>query len=189
VYTSNMDEASLRTKMQTVIELAASDINAIRTGRATPSLVEDVMVPAYGGQQRMRVMELASITAPDPQTLTISPWDKSIIGDIKKGLLEANLGFNPSIDGEIIRLSFPPLTGEDREKYVKLLGAKVEAGRVMVRKVRGDELKDIHHAFEKKEITEDEKFAKEKKLQEIADEFTERIETMGEKKKVELLEV
>lgn len=184
-----MDEASLRQKMQTVIEMAATDINAIRTGRATPSLVEDIMVPAYGGQQRLRVMELASITAPDTQTLVISPWDKSIIGDIKKGLLEANLGLNPSIDGEILRLSFPPLTGEDREKYVKLLGTKVEAGRVMIRQVRGDELKNIHRMFEGKEITEDEKFGQEKKLQEITDEFVAKIEAMGEKKKDELLQV
>ncbi len=184
-----MDEASLRQKMQGVLELAATDINAIRTGRATPALVEDIMVPAYGGQQRMRVMELASITAPDTQTLVISPWDKSIIGDIKKGLLESNLGFNPNIDGEVIRLSFPPLTGEDRERYVKLLGTKIEAGRVMVRQARGDALKDIHRGFEEKQITEDEKFAQEKKLQDITDEFIGKIESMGEKKKVELLQV
>lgn len=184
-----MDEASVRQKMQSVIEIAAGDINAIRTGRATPALVEDIIVPAYGGQSRMRVMELASITAPDSQTLTISPWDKSIIRDIKKGLLEANLNLNPNIDGEIIRLSFPPLTGEDRARYVKLLGTKVEAGKVMVRQVRGDELKKIHHAFEKKEITEDDKFGQEKKLQEITDEYTGKIDTMGEKKKVELLQV
>lgn len=175
--------------MQTVIEMAASDINAVRTGRATPALVEDIMVPAYGGQSRMRVMELASITAPDTQTLTISPWDKSIIGDIKKGLLEANLGFNPNIDGEIIRLSFPPLTGEDRERYVKLLGTKVEAGKVMVRQVRGEQLKNIHHMFEEKEITEDDKFSHEKRLQEITDEYVAKIEAMGEKKKAELLQV
>jgi len=184
-----MDEASLKQKMLGVVTMAATDINAIRTGRATPSLVEDIQVPAYGGQQRMRVMELASITAPDPQTLTISPWDKSIIGDIKKGLLEANLGLNPNIDGEIIRLSFPPLTGEDREKYVKLLSAKVEGGKIMVRQVRGEELKDIHHKFEEKEITEDDKYSFEKKLQEITDEFIKKIEEMGEKKKQELLTV
>lgn len=184
-----MDETSLKQKMQAVLVLSATDINAIRTGRATPSLVEDIMVPAYGGQQRMRVMELASITAPDPQTLTISPWDKSIIGDIKKGLLESNLGFNPSIDGELIRLSFPPLTGEDREKYVKLLGAKVEGGKVMVRQVRGDFLKEIQKAAEDKTITEDDQFSQEKRLQEITDEFIKKLEEMGEKKKHELLQV
>ena len=184
-----MDEASLKQKMQGVVTMAAGDIGAIRTGRATPSLVEDIMVPAYGGQQRMRVMELASITAPDTQTLVISPWDKSIIGDIKKGLLEANLNLNPNIDGEVIRLSFPPLTGEDREKYVKLLGTKVEAGKVMVRQVRGDELKDIHKAAEDKTITEDDKFDQEKRLQEITDEYIKKIEEMGEKKKHELLQV
>jgi ribosome recycling factor len=184
-----MDEVQIRAKMQSVLEIAAGDINAIRTGRATPSLVEDIMVPAYGGQSRMRVMEVASITAPDTQTLVISPWDKSIIGDIKKGILEANLGFNPSIDGEVLRISFPPLTREDREKYVKLLGTKVENGRVMIRQVRGDAMHDIKKRFEDKSITEDERFGQEKKLQEVTDEFVAKLELMGEKKKQELLQV
>jgi ribosome recycling factor len=184
-----MDEVQIRAKMQSVLEIAAGDINAIRTGRATPSLVEDIMVPAYGGQSRMRVMEVASITAPDTQTLVISPWDKSIIGDIKKGILEANLGFNPSIDGEVLRISFPPLTREDREKYVKLLGTKVENGRVMIRQVRGDAMHDIKKGFEDKSITEDERFGQEKKLQEVTDEFVAKLEAMGEKKKQELLQV
>ena len=115
-----MDEASVTQKMQKVVDSVVGDISGIRTGRATPSLVENIMVPAYGGTQMMRVLEVASITAPDSQMLVISPWDKSIIGDIRKGILEANMGMNPSIDGEVIRISFPPLTTEDREKYVKL---------------------------------------------------------------------
>lgn len=184
-----MDEQSIRTKMQSVLEVSAGDLNSIRTGRATSALVEDIMVPAYGGQSRMRVMEVASITAPDTQTLVISPWDKSIIGDIKKGLLEANLGFNPNIDGEVIRISFPPLTREDREKYVKLLSAKIENGRVMIRQVRGDGMQQIKKGFEEKTLTEDERFAEEKKLQDITDEFVAKLENMGEKKKAELLQV
>ena len=121
-----MDETQVTSKMQRVVDLVVSDISGIRTGRATPSLVENINCPAYGGTQVLKVIELASISAPDTQTLVISPWDKSIIGDIRKGILEANIGMNPSIDGEIIRISFPPLTTEDREKYVKILSGKLE---------------------------------------------------------------
>ncbi|KKR89678.1 ribosome recycling factor [Candidatus Woesebacteria bacterium RIFOXYC1_FULL_41_14] len=184
-----MDESSIRSKMQLTLDVVASDIGAIRTGRATPALVENIVCPAYGGTQRLRVMELATISVPDPAQIVINPWDKSIIGDIRKGIVEANIGLNPSIDGEIIRIVIPPMTTEDREKYVKLLSGKLENGKVAVRQVRGDEMHDIKNKFEAKEITEDDKFAFEKKLQEITDEFIRKIEEMGEKKKTELLQI
>lgn len=184
-----MDESQVTQKFQKILELVISDISTIRTGRATPALVENIVVPAYGGTQRLRVMELASITTPDPSQIIISPWDKSIIGDIRKGILEANVGMNPSIDGEVIRITMPPLTTEDREKYVKLLNQKLEAGKVMIRQVRGDEMHDIKKKFEAKEMTEDEKFAAEKRLQELTDQFIAKIEEVGEKKKAELLQI
>jgi len=184
-----MDESSIRSKMQSSLDIVASDIAGIRTGRATPSLVENIVCPAYGGTQRLRVVELATITAPDPSQIIISPWDKSIIGDIKKGIMEANVGMNPSVDGEILRITMPPLTTEDREKYIKLLSTKLENGKVVIRQVRGDEMHEIKKKFEAKEMTEDEKFGNEKKLQEITDEYVGRIEEMGERKKAELLQI
>lgn len=186
---SYMDTGVINQRFQKVIDSLSSDVSSIRTGRATPALVENVVVPAYGGTQRLRIMELASITAPDPTSLVISPWDKSIIGDIKKGILEANIGMNPSVDGEILRIVMPPLTTEDREKYIKLLSTKLEAGRVMIRQVRAEEMHEIKKSFEEKILTEDERFAEEKKLQEITDEFISKIEEMGEKKKQELLQI
>lgn len=182
-----MDEASISQKMQKVVDSVQADISGIRTGRATPSLVENIMVPAYGGTSMMRVLEVASITAPDTTMLVISPWDKSIIGDIRKGILEANMGMNPSIDGEVIRISFPPLTTEDREKYVKLLSQKLENGKVLVRSVRADEMHEIKKNFEDKVITEDEKKDFELKIQELTDLYVGKIETLGESKKKELL--
>lgn len=184
-----MDENQIRSKMQQVLDLVASDIGGIRTGRATPALVEDISVAVYGGQQRLTVKEVGTITAPDTQSLVIDPWDKSIIGEIRQGILAANVGMNPSIDGEILRISFPPMTTEDREKYVKLLSSKLENGRVMVRQVRGDGMHEIKENFEKKTITEDDKFLKEKRLQEITDEFVKKIDEAGDKKKAELLEL
>jgi len=184
-----MDETLVTSKMQRVVDSVSSDISGIRTGRATPSLVENITCPAYGGTQILKIIELASISAPDTQTLVISPWDKSIIGDIRKGILEADLGMNPSIDGELIRVSFPPLTTEDREKYVRILSGKLENGKILIRQVRGDEMHDIKKKSEEKVITEDEKFAQEKKLQELTDSFVEKIEKIGEAKKQDLMQI
>ena len=187
-----MDTNLISSKMQKVVDSIMSDISGIRTGRATPSLVENIMIPAYGGTQMMRILEVASITAPDTTMLVISPWDKSIIGDIRKGILEANMGMNPSIDGEVIRISFPPLTTEDREKYVKLLSGKLENGKVLIRSVRADEMHEIKKSFEEnatssKKITEDEKKDAENKTQELTDLYIGKIESVGEAKKQELL--
>src|SRR3989339_2283814 len=184
-----MIDPSVIQKFQKVVDLVASDISGIRTGRATSAMVENIVCPAYGGTQFLKVMELASITVTDPTQIVISPWDKSIIGDIRKGLLEANLGFNPSIDGEVIRISIPPMTTEDREKYVKLLSSKLENGKVMIRQVRADEMHEIKKKFESKEITEDEKFSDEKILQDLTDKFIADIESKGEFKKQELLQI
>lgn len=184
-----MDQVSLNQKFQKVVDLVTTDISSIRTGRATSSLVENIVVPAYGGTQRLRVMELATIASPDPTTLTISPWDKSIIGDVKKGILEANVGLNPNIDGEIIRIVVPALTTEDREKFVKLLSQKIENGKVMLRQVRADAMGDIKKAFEAKEITEDENFAEEKELQNLIDKFVKILEEKEATKKSELLQI
>lgn len=175
--------------MQQILEMVAADIASIRTGRASTSIVSELAVLVYGGQQKLKIQELATILAPDPQTITIDPWDKSIIGEIRQGILAANIGFNPSIDGEIIRISVPPLTGEDKEKYTRLLSAKLESGRVMIRQVRAEAMHEIKKIFEEKTISEDEKFRQEKVLQEITDAFIGKIDAAGEKKKNELLEI
>ena len=182
-----MDEASIRAKMDQALGLVKTDISSIRTGRATPALVENIIVPACGGTSRMRVLELATISVSDPQTLTIEPWDKSILGDIRKGILEANVGLNPSMDETKLRISLPPLTTEDREKYVKLLSGKIEQGRIMIRQIRGDAMHEVKKSHEDKTITEDEMFAAEKKVQELTDEYVGKIEGLGETKKEELL--
>ena len=184
-----MDESSIRSKMTQVFSMVQSDLGSLRTGKASPALVDDLAVMVYGGQQKLKIKELAGVSSPDHQTLIIEPWDKSIIGEIRQGILSANIGMNPSINGQIIRISFPPMTTEDREKYTKLLAAKLESGRVMIRQVRQEGMHNIKKAFEEKSLSEDEKFATEKKLQEITDEFIEKINDMGEIKKEELLQI
>lgn len=184
-----MNEQAVKASMQKALDALQKEIASIRTGRATPSLVEDIVVAAYGGAQRLRVMELASITAPDTQMLLIEPWDKSIIGEIRQAILAANVGLNPSINEDKIRITLPPLTTEDREKYVKILKAKLEEGRVAVRGARADVMHDIKKSYEAKEITDDDKFAQEKKVQELTDEYISKIEEVGNKKENELLKL
>ncbi len=184
-----MKEDTVDKRMDEVIDLIASDVASIRTGRATSALVEDLQVTVYGGRQKLKVNELATINVSDAQAIVIDPWDKSIIGEIKKGIETANIGLSPSIDGEIIRINLPPFTTEDREKFVKLLNTKLENGKIMIRQIRGDAMRDIKESFEEKELTEDEKFNQEKRLQEITDRYIEKIEEIGGKKKEELLQV
>lgn len=184
-----MDENQIRARMMGALQNLTTDVASIRTGRASPGLVDSLEVAVYGGQQRLKIREIASVNVPDPQMLVIDPWDKSIIGDIRKGILEANIGFNPSIDGEVIRIVLPPMTTEDREKYIKLLSAKLENAKVATRQIRADFMHDIKKSFEAKEISEDERKGKEKKLQDLTDEFVAKIEEVGEKKKKELLQV
>lgn len=181
-----MDETNIRQRMQAALEAVRQDAGSIRTGRATPALVENIIIDAYGGAQRLRVMELATITAPDPQSIIISPWDKSIIGDIRKGIEQANVGLNPVVAGEIIRINIPPLTSEDRENYIRILHQKLENGRITVRQARQEGMHAVRDAFEKKEISEDQKIVQEKRLQEMTDEYIGKIEEVGRAKESEL---
>lgn len=181
--------ATTRDRMKKAIEVTRTDLTSIRSGRATPALVENIVVPVYGGTQHLKVMELATISATDSKTLVISPYDPSIIAEIERGIAAANTGINPVVDGEILRISIPPLSEERRQEYIKLAKVKLEAGKVMVRQVRHDAMKELSRALDAKEIGEDEKKAGEKKVQELTDEMIADIDTMGQKKEAELLEI
>lgn len=181
-----MDEIALRQRMQQVLDLVRQDAGSIRTGRATPALVEDIVIDCYGATQKLKVVELATISAPDTQTLLLAPWDKSIIGEIRSGIFKANIGLSPIIAGEVIRINLPPMTTEDRENYIKLLHQKLENGRIMIRQARQDGMRDIKKKSESKEISEDEMVGQEKKLQEITDDYVGQIDEIGERKETEL---
>ncbi len=184
-----MDEEEVRKKMSAVLELLTSDLASIRTGRASPSLIEGLQVVVYGGSQKLKINELATISVSDNQTIIIDPWDKSIIGEIRKGIEASNVGYTPVIDGDKIRIVLPPMTTEDRQKYIKLLKVKVESGKVMIRQIRAGFMKNIKSSFEEKEISEDEKFSLEKKLQEITDDFIERIDLLSRAKEEEIMRI
>ncbi len=172
-------------KMQKALEVLRNDLATIRTGKATPSLVENVMINAYGGTAKMRVMELATISASDSHTITLTPFDQSIIGEIQKGIMEANVGLTPTINGEHIRISIPPLSQERREELIHLMKQKLENGHIMVRQIRHDAMNDI----KKEEGSEDESKRLEKEVQKLTDEMTGEIDFLGKKKEEELLQI
>jgi len=181
-----MDFSDTRLSMQKSIDHFKNEIAAIRTGRAVPALVENIVCNAYGGSAKLSIKELGTIASMDNQSLMIQPWDPSTIGEIRQGILAANVGLTPIIDNNVIRISVPSLTAERRQEYVKLLHKKTEESRISIRNVRQDKLKEIKKAFEDKEISEDEKFKGEEELQKITDEFIGIIEEQSGKKEKEI---
>jgi len=178
-----------RQKMQKVEEILKSDLSTIRTGRAAPSLVENIVIAAYGGTQKLKVIELASVTASDPQTILITPFDGSIIGEIRKGIQETSTGLTPVIDGQVIRISIPPLSQERREELVHLVNQKLEGGKIQVRQMRHEAMQSIKKEETENNISEDDTILQEKEIQKITDEAIELIDQLGEKKKEELMQV
>lgn len=180
---------SARSKMQKAFEVTQQDIGSVRTGRATPALVEHIAIEAYGGTQKLQLMEMATISAMDARTLLITPYDVSVIGEIVKGISEAKSGLNPVSEGDVIRITIPPLSEEQRAEYIKLANTKLEGGRIMIRQIRHEAMKDLNRELSEKLITEDQKKVGEKKVQELTDEFVRSIDDMGKKKEEELKQV
>lgn len=185
-----MDEQILNpltVKMQKAIEIVRADLQTIRTGRATPQLIENMVISVYGGSSKMKLKELATITASDIRMLVISPFDPSVVNEIVKGIQEANVGYNPQSEGKLIRISIPPLTEERRNEYLKLAKAKGEGGRIMIRQIRHDGMHQLKKMEEADEIDEDNKKRLEKRIQELTDEFVAEVDALLERKEGELL--
>lgn len=179
----------LNQQIDKILDLIKTDISTIRTGRAAPSLVENIQIVTYGGSTKLRVMELATVTASDPQTLVITPFDQSTRDDIRKGIMESGSGLNPSDDGTVLRITIPPLSQERREELIKMMNHKLENGRIMVRQARHDAMTAIKKMVEDKSISEDEQNRLEKEVQKIVDDTTATIDGMGKQKEEELLQI
>lgn len=182
-----MDLSTTQLKMSKAINFLKSDLVSIHTGRATPALIENVEIIAYGGTQKMKLEELGTITVLDAKTIVISPWDQSVINEIYKGIMAANIGLTPVVDSQVVRMSVPSLTEERRLEFVKLLKQKLEAGRIMIRQIRHEFMSDLKRAFESEQVNEDERDRLEKELQETTDEMNTQIEEIGREKEKELM--
>lgn len=167
-----------------VVDFLKTDISGLRTGRAATAMVENVMVEAYGSRQPLKAV--ASISVPDPKSLMIDPWDKSILSAVEKGIRDANLGINPVNDGRGIRLVMPELTVERRQELIKVLHQRVENARISVRKVR-EEVKEMAVMEEKEgNVSEDEKFRFIEELEKMVKEYNDKIKEIGDKKEAEI---
>jgi ribosome recycling factor len=186
-----MDDVVLqmRTKMQKALMVLQEDLATVRTGRAMPSLIENVVVTVYGGAQRLKIKELATIATSDSQTLVLQPFDPSIAGEIQKGIMEANIGLTPSSDGNIIRISIPALSEERRRELIKLMKQKLENGRIAIRQIRQDARNTVRKQHNDKEISEEQMFAIDKEIQKITDEIMLPVDEMGRRKEAELLRI
>ena len=174
-------------RMDKAVRALRSDLLGIRTGRASPALVEKLPVEAYGAT--MPLNQAATIAVPEARLLTIRPWDPSIIGDIEKAILKSKLGLTPNNDGKIIRLAIPSLTDERRRDLAKIVSRRVEEGRIAIRNLRRDALKDLGALQKGKEISEDQFYKAKDDLQELTDEYIGKMDKVGENKQAEIMEI
>lgn len=174
-------------KGEEIIKNLKNRIAGIRTGKASPALVENLLVETYGGQTKLKLMELATITTEGPLNLLISPFDPSTIEDINRALLQSPLSLTPQVEGKIIRIKLPPLSQEQREKLIKLLKEEVEKARENVRQIRDEIRKKVKKFFDEKSISENVKFRLEKEIDDYSQKLNEEIAQIRQKKEKEIL--
>lgn len=174
-------------EVEKAIEFFSSELKKIRTGKASPVLVEDLMVSYYG--QMMPLKQTAAISCPEPRQIYIQPWDKSMINIISKAISESSLGVSPSVDQNGIRINLPNLTEEFRKNLTAQVGREKEGAREIIRKWRDEILKEIQNKFNDKEISEDDKFKAKDDIQEIVDKYNKKVDEISDNKTREIMEI
>ena len=174
-------------RMAKAMEALRRDLGTIRTGRASPSLVERLSVDYYGTQTPLN--QMAGISVPEPRLLVIQPWDRGSIGVIEKAIQKSELGLNPTNDGQVIRIGIPALTEERRKQLVKLVHNHVEEGKIAVRNIRRDAVSQIRELMSEKLISEDDERRAEHEVDDLSKRFVDEAEKIGKAKEQEVLEV
>jgi ribosome recycling factor len=180
-----MDDADVR--MGKAIDALRRELASIRTGRASPSLVERLSVDYYGSSTPLN--QLAGISVPEPRLLVIQPWDRGSMGAIEKAILKSELGLNPSNDGQVIRIAIPQLTEERRKQMVKLVHGHVEEGKVALRNIRRDAMANVKELLAEKLIGEDDERRAEQQVDELTKRYVNEADKVGKSKEQEVLEV
>jgi ribosome recycling factor len=178
--------ADTKDRMEKAVEALEAKLRTIRTGRASPALVEQVMVDYYGTPTPLK--QLAVISAPEPQLLTIRPYDPGSLGDIERAILKSELGLTPSNDGKIIRLPIPRLTEERRQELAKMVRQRIEEGKIALRNIRREVLDDLRDFEKEKLISEDEFYGGKDNLQELTDDYSKQMDEISDRKQREILE-
>jgi len=176
-----------KTKMENTLKIFHEELNRLRTGRATPSLLEPVFVEAYNS--KMKISELATVNTPEPKLLTVQVWDKSMVQNIEKAIRESELGLNPSTDGQLIRVPLPDLTEERRLELTKVASKFSEDAKISIRNIRRDAMDKIKEDQKNNQISEDEQKNLEDDIQKLTDEKTKEIENVFEEKKKEIMQI
>ena len=171
-------------KMQKALEAVQREFNMLRTGRASPSLVEGIRVDYFGTPTPLK--QLANITAPDPKMLVIQPWDANSLQEIERALLKSDLGLTPTVEGKMIRVPVPPLSTDRREEMIKISRRQSEEGKVALRNIRHASKDTIEKLFKDKSITEDEKFKNLENLQKLTDRYDAKVNELASAKEAEL---
>jgi ribosome recycling factor len=174
-------------KMDRAVDAFKRDLTQLRTGRATPALVENIEVDYYGSMTPLK--QIASISTPDARAIMIQPWDANALREIERSLMTSEMGFNPSNDGSTISVPIPQLTAERRQEMVKLLKGKIEDGKVSVRNVRRDGLESLRKLEKEKSISQDDGRRAQDQLQKTTDGHTKQIDETGSAKEAEILQV
>ena len=176
-----------KTKMENTLKIFHEELNRLRTGRATPSLLEPVFVEAYNS--KMKISELGTVNAPEPKLLTVQVWDKSMVQNIEKAIRESELGLNPSTDGQLIRVPLPDLTEERRLELTKVASKFSEDSKISIRNIRRDAMDSIKEEEKNNIISEDEQKSLSDDIQKITDEKIKTIENVFEDKKKEIMQI
>ncbi len=177
---------SMKEKMEKTLNHFQDEILSLRTGRASSALVENIAVDCYG--QKMTVSQVASISIQPPNTILVSPWDKSLIPVIEAGIRNSQLGISPVSDNDFIRINIPALTQERKEQLIKLLNQKAEDARIAIRQEREKAIKEIDSMQKEGTITEDDKFRAREEVQKVVDDYNQKIKELRDKKEKEILE-
>ncbi len=179
-------QQATKAKMEKSITLFAQELSKIRTGRASPALLDGIKVEYYGSSLPMN--QVATISIPEPRLIIIQPWDKTALGEIEKSLFKSGIGLTPNNDGNVIRLSIPPLTTERREELVKLTQRLAEEAKVAIRNIRRDANNDIKKEEKDKKISTDESFKIQELIQKATDDSIKKIDEVLKKKEKEIRE-
>lgn len=182
MYKEIIDE--IKPELEKVMRFLEREVAKIRTSRATPSLVEDIIVDCFG--QKFPLKQLATISCPGPRQIIIQPWDKSYLEAIEKAISQSNRGVAAVVDKDLVRINLPPLSQDYREDLLKILSQKMEEAKKTVRRWREEAWDEIQEEFKEGKIREDDKFRAKDALQELVEEYNEKIEEIGERKKKEI---
>ena len=179
--------AEARSKMKSTVSIFEEDLMGMRGNRASTALVDKLMVEYYGQDSELR--QLANISTPEAMQILIRPYDANAVKDIERALQQSDLGVNPNVDGQVIRLNMPPLTRERRQELAKILNRKVEEAKVAVRNIRRSANDDLKEFEREKMISEDDLKRGEDEVQKLTNEYTDKIEELGKEKEKDILEV